>query len=480
MICDGNSRLTLGRDRHFTQGWLAMQTRGDVSPSPVTALPEFHASLLLQAGGLVLGFKPAILRLAILADQMTEPNRSPTRAISLTMLLYRLAMSAAAVMLRVMGKRDPFRAERLALVEQVVPAGAVWVHGASVGELNSAQVIIKALAAEMPLLVTANTQTGRAVAQGWGMTASLAPFDAIRPTRRFIDNLQPSVMVTIENEIWPIRSWQLGRRGAAQVVIGARMSARSARRWSRLRGVIGPVLHRIDLLSAQDAETEERLLALGLRPEALAPQLNLKLLAPARIRPGPPGQWRDRTLLAASTHEGEEALILTAWEQLRRDMPDIRLILAPRHPGRGDELAAMIAGRGLDFARRSTGGDESVPLLLADTLGEMGRWYDAAAICVTGGSFVDRGGHTPWEPAAHGCALLHGPHIANFRDDYARLDAAGGSLATDPGSLADAVSALIADPALSRGMGGKARACLIGAAGDPQELIAAIVALSNR
>lgn len=410
---------------------------------------------------------------------MTRPARSDSLLPSLVLPLYRLAMAAAGLALGIGARRSPLTAERLALGDAEGPSGAVWVHGASVGELNSAQVIIHSLAAELPVIVTTNTPTGRAVARGWGLPAGLAPLDASRITRRFIRRIRPRLMVTIENEIWPNRSRLLARHGVAQVVIGARMSARSARRWARFPGLIGPVLRRIDLLSAQDPATEERLLALGLRPEALAARLNLKLLAPARIVPGAPGRWRDRTLLAASTHDGEEQLILDIWTGLRRERPDLRLILAPRHPDRGDALAALMAERGLDFARRSTGGDESAPLLLADTLGEMPRWYDAAAICVTGGSFTDRGGHTPWEPAAHGCALLHGPHVANFSDDYARLAAAGGSRATDAAGLAAVVAALAGDPESCRRMGQRARACLMAEAGDPEGLIRAILALAG-
>src|SRR5690606_25957918 len=104
----------------------------------------------------------------------------------------------------------------------------------------------------------------------------------------------------------------------------------------------------------------------------------------------------------------------------RQSCPDLRLILAPRHPRRGDEIAALIAARGLPLARRS-GGAESGPVLLADTLGEMSRWYAAAGICFIGGTLTDRGGHTPWEPAAWRCAILHGPHVSNHAEGFAAL-----------------------------------------------------------
>lgn len=369
--------------------------------------------------------------------------------------------------------------QRLAQTGPVTQAHGMWIHGASVGELASARVLIAALAQEFPVTVTANSLTGRDAARDWGFTACLAPLDVPGALDRFLNRLQPAVQVTIENEIWPNRAAALSARGIARVVIGARMSASSARRWSRMPGLIAPVLAGIDALSAQDHATEERLLALGLRPEALAGRLQLKLLAPAAIKPGAGGQWRDLTLLAASTHEGEEEIVLDAWTAARVQHPDLRLILAPRHVDRATEIAAMIAGRGLVFRRRSQGGDESAPLLLADTMGEMSRWYDRAAICVTGGSFNDRGGHTPWEPAAHCCAILHGPHVANFLGDYDGLGAAGASRQVTSEGLAGAIATLAGDPAQCRQMGQAARQVLLRDAGDPAPLLDRICALAR-
>jgi len=144
-----------------------------------------------------------------------------------------------------------------------------------------------------------------------------------------------------------------------------------------------------------------------------------------------------------------------------RQRPDLRLILAPRHPKRGDEIAAALSRAGLTFARRSRGdapGDSSV--YLADTIGEMPLWYDLAGVCFVAGSLTDRGGHTPFEPAAHGQAILHGPDVANFADSYAALRAAG---AARQAPTADAIAqALIdlADPALQTDLGARARAVL--------------------
>lgn len=392
--------------------------------------------------------------------------------------IYRLVAALAGTVLSALARIGRGNlAQRMAFDLPEVPQGRIWVHGASVGELNSARVLIVELARAYGVVVTTNSLTGQALARDWGLPALLAPLDVPQATSRFIAHLRPVLQLTIENEIWPNRARLLAVASIPQVVIGARMSERSARRWARLPGLIRPTLSRIAVLSAQDSATETRLLALGLPPEALSPRLQLKLLTPARAVVGDAGPWRDCTMLAASTHDGEEEIILDAWLSAQAQCPDLRLILAPRHPARADQVMAIARARGLDLARRSQGADETSPLLLADTLGEMARWYDRAAICVTGGSYTDRGGHTPWEPAAHGCAILRGPHIANFAEDYAALDAVGGSCAAGAADLGRVLAELMRDEKARVGMGERARALLLERAGDPRPLLKAISAL---
>ena len=267
--------------------------------------------------------------------------------------------------------------------------GGVWLHGASVGELNSGRRIVEALGEalgrDLPVVVTANTVTGRAVAAGWGVPARLAPLDLPGAVDRFLDRHRPAVLVTLENEIWPNRAAAARSRGIAQVVAGARMSARSAARWSRARGLIGPVLGGLDALSAQDGASESRLIALGLSPGALLPRLQLKLLDPAATPVPPASARRDRTWLAASTHAGEEELVLDAFLQARARVPDLQLILAPRHPRRGDEVAAMIRARGLDAARRFVRGAwlpamEHMPLPPKDPKTALQEWLMARGL----------------------------------------------------------------------------------------------------
>ncbi|NBZ87006.1 3-deoxy-D-manno-octulosonic acid transferase [Stagnihabitans tardus] len=311
----------------------------------------------------------------------------------------------------------------------VGPNGAIWVHGASNGELTSARWVIEALAAEHPVHVTASTVTGRALVRQSlpGVTTSLAPLDLPGALRRFG---RPRAFVNLEGEFWPARFRHL--QGLPIALVGARMSRRSARFWG---GAGAGFLSHVTLASAQDAGSEARLRALGV--SGWLPPCDLKAEAMARSRLAPPRPRAERAgvLLAASTHAGEDGPLLDAF--MASDFT--LLIIAPRHPRRGDEIASLIAARGLAFSRRSAGA--GIPLTpgkrvyLADTLGEMPLWYAMAGACFVGGSLVDKGGHTPWEPLAHGAAILHGPHVANFAATYAGLDAVGGARVWGPEAL---------------------------------------------
>ena len=327
--------------------------------------------------------------------------------------------------------------------------GALWVHAASNGELTSARPLIEALLADDPalrVLITTNTVTAQDLAHSWNdarIVARMAPLDHRAVVARFLNTHRPRALIVVENELWPNRMALSAARGLPVIVIGARMSARSGARWAKT-GLGRRVVAQISALSAQDKDSEVRFLALGLTPERLLPRINLKTAI--ATRDALPLDWpRASTVLAASTHEGEEAQVLAAFAQARAHRPDLRLILAPRHPRRAPEIAALIAKAGLAHATRSMGDPPGAEVYLADTMGEMDNWYASAGMCFVGGSLVEKGGHTPFEPAAHHCAILHGPHVENFREAYAALDAQGGAVACQTkADLAQAMASLSA------------------------------------
>lgn len=364
-------------------------------------------------------------------------------------------MLVATAIARLRGRLPPGAlAERLGLSGPACPAPRIWLHGASVGELTSARGLLEGLLAARPdlgAIVTCNTATARAMVSGWGLArveARLAPLDGLGASRRFLARWRPVALIVIENELWPGRIAAAAAFGPV-VLVGARMSKGSARNWRRIAPrLMAATLRHLRLVSAQDAASETRLLGLGLPADRLAPRLMLKAHL-AATDPGPPPfptpHSRGRVLLAASTHEGEEGPILDAFVQARVAGVFDLMILAPRHPQRGAEVAALIAARGLSCATRSKDErpDKATAVFLADTLGEMPQWYAMAGTTVIGGTFGARGGHTPYEPAAQGSALVHGPSVHNFMESFAALDAAGGAVAVgDAAALGPALCRL--------------------------------------
>ena len=352
------------------------------------------------------------------------------------MFLYRLLLTLCMPVLawRLWREGPAQRAQRFGQTENAAP---VWVHGASNGELTAAKPLIDALLDSDPklrLLITCNTVTACAMVQSWALERAhvqLAPLDLRWVLKRFLRAVNPRLLIVIENELWPNRMAMMQARGGAVAVVSARMSEKSATNWARLPGLASQVMGLIDMFCAQDAASQARFAALGVDKSAIGPIVNLK----SRTAPGAFDKAlfdayaqilpRDSTVLAASTHPGEEAIVLDAFKTALEFRPDLRLILAPRHPKRADAVAQLIRERALSFTRRSQTEPPGKQVFLADTLGEMALWYELSSLCFVGGSLVPKGGHTPFEPIAHGCVVLHGPYLENYAEPYAALDAAG-------------------------------------------------------
>jgi 3-deoxy-D-manno-octulosonic-acid transferase len=367
-------------------------------------------------------------------------------------LLYRLLLTLLALKeltsRALRGDWDAIR-DRLARRSPPDATPRIWVHAASNGELMSAKPVIQRLvASDRAVLLTVNTDSALAMAQGWGMdgvTPCLAPLDLAGATNRMYRRWTITAHVTFESDIWPRRI--LACPGPV-LVLGARLTERSAKGWRRFNVLARRMVSKIDYLSAQDQASSDRFAALGVRTDAIGPVFDLKALyTPPTVAPDPALKAafdRGTTWLAASTHEGEEAVVLAAHKAALQHHPELKLILAPRHPKRADAIAAMITEAGLTLARRSAADDPATAqVYLADTLGEMHLWYALAGITFVAGSLTDRGGHTPYEPATFGSAILHGPDTTNFRAAYERLHKASAATQVDGAkALAQALIAL--------------------------------------
>jgi 3-deoxy-D-manno-octulosonic-acid transferase len=389
--------------------------------------------------------------------------------------LYRLAMQAsepfASALLRSRarrGKEDAARVgERLGRASAQRPAGAlVWLHAVSVGESVSLLPLIERIRADRPslaILVTTGTRSSaELLAQRLpaGAIHQYAPIDTPGAIGRFLDHWRPGAGVFVESELWPNLILAARERGVRLALISARMTEASADGWRRAPAAAKAVLGAFELALAQDAETEARLVSLGGR---VVGRLNLKrhgaaLAAdPAEVAALRGVIGERPVVLAASTHPGEEALAASCV------LPGRPLrIIAPRHPDRGDEIAAELSLWRFSVARRSWGErpDPGADVYLADRLGEMGLLFLVADVVVMGGGFVETvGGHNPLEAARLGRGVVTGPHVANHAEVYAEMVAVGAAIVVqDPAELARAVSALLVQPGLARAMGERALA----------------------
>jgi 3-deoxy-D-manno-octulosonic-acid transferase len=392
----------------------------------------------------------------------------------------------------VRGKEDPARlGERLGRPSAPRPAGRLaWLHGASVGEGVSMLPLIAALRAAEPglgLLVTTGTvasATRLASLLPEGAAHQYAPVDTARAVRGFLAHWRPDLALWFESELWPRLLLETAAGGTPVALLNARLSERSARRWARLPAMAARLAGAFSLIVAQDRASAERLEALGapegrvrvggnLKSAVEVPGADPAALAEARAAVGARPVW-----LAASTHEGEEAALAEAHAALP---PDTLLVLAPRHPDRGDAVAGALEAAGLALARRSRGErpGPSTRVWLADTLGEMALWYRLAPVAFVGGSLVARGGHTPFEPAALGSAILHGPHVENFAPAYAALAEAGGAVRVEsPEALAAALGRLLADAPAREAMAEAARGVRARLAPDVAALAREVLALA--
>lgn len=360
------------------------------------------------------------------------------------MFLYRILMALASVVLLA---RPCFRGDWALVSDRLgrgpaAPGPHLWLHAASNGELASARGLIEhvlTVRPDMGVLVTCNTATAATLARSWGISrlhVRLAPLDLGHINRRMLRRWDVQLHITMESELWPDRVMRCAATGIPVAIFGARLTRRTARGWSRFGGLARKVLGRITYLSAQDSRSLARMRALGLRASAAGPVLDLKasytpphdLTPDATLRASFP---RAQTWLAASTHPGDEAQVIAAHLAARAARPGLRLIIAPRHPVRGAEIAEALTAAGLDFVRRSQSDATDKEVLLADTMGEMALWYAVAGTVFIGGTLSDRGGHTPYEPSAFGAALIHGPDVDNFSSAFSRLQRARTSICID-------------------------------------------------
>ena len=389
---------------------------------------------------------------------------------------------------------------RLGLLPYPDLAGGVWVHAVSVGEVQVARNLLAAVAKKSPgtrLGLSATTAAGLEAARrlaGEEIAVFSFPLDLAGPVERSLSALRPGVLALTETELWPLLIDRARRRGVPVALVNGRISQRSYGRYDLVRGWFRRVLESVSLFTMQSEEDARRIRELG------APAGRVLVTGNIKYDAAPPGPFPDARrlrsaaagrpiLVAASTGEGEEEIVLEAWISLERLS---LLVIAPRRPERFDEVARLIESSGFSVIRRSTPDTEpsnhksqvtnpkSSPVYLLDSIGELASLYTEANLAFLGGSLVRAGGHNPIEAWAAGVPVLVGPHTQNFRS----ITASGEDIGilervSDARSLARACGLALGNPASTAARGERARRFVAenrGAAASTAEAIGTLLA----
>lgn len=352
------------------------------------------------------------------------------------------------------GKEDPARwREKLGEATVPRPEGPlVWLHAVGLGEVLALRGLIAAMSAQRPELSFLVTSSARSSAQVMAMNLpprtqhQFLPVDAPRYLGRFLAHWRPGLSVWAEQDLWPGAVAAADRAGVPLALVNARMNEASFARRRRARGLYADLLSRFRLIAAQDEASARHLAALG----AVAPRITGSLKAAAPPLAADPAELEAmRAALAgrplwllASSHDEDEAVALAAHLQRLQQDPQALLVIVPRDPPRAPEIAAAAGTLGLTAALKSRSAfpAPATQVHVADAFGELGLWYRLAPAALIGGTFGPTEGHNPWEPAALGSAILHGPRTANFAADFAQLDGSGAALPVTPAGLPQALS----------------------------------------
>lgn len=380
------------------------------------------------------------------------------------------------------GKELPDRwREKLGEASLPRPDGAVvWLHAVGLGETLALRGLIAAMADQvsgLEFLVTSGTR-GSAEVFGANLPPrtrhQFLPLDAPGYLARFLDHWRPALSVWAEQDLWPGAVVATARRGIPLALVNARMNAEAFARRQRGGGLFADLLARFALIAAQDEGTADHLRRLGADSvrvtgslKAAAPPLGCDPQVLEALRQALAGR---KVVLLASSHAEDEAVTLAVLTTLQ---PRPLLLIAPRDPSRGEEVSLQVAKQGLTVTRRSAGQGPEADVWIVDTLGEMGLWYRLCPVTVIGGTFGATEGHNPWEPVALGSAILHGPHVANFAADYARMGHADAALQVNAGTLG---SALVSDHSA---MAARAKALSDAARGELGPLARDLLALGG-
>lgn len=363
--------------------------------------------------------------------------------------------------------------ERFGFFEKALPQ-CIWIHAVSVGETVAVTPLVKAclrLYPHLPLVLTSTTATGyvraTTIFKDTGVICGYMPYDLPGSVRRFLNKINPCVAIFMETELWPNILHACRARNIPTFLVNARLSERSAKGYRGLGSLGRQMFANLSLIGAQTEPDAKRFVQLGAAKDSVVVCGNLKFDVPFPPDIVERGEELRRTFgqnrptwIAASTHPGEEELILKAYAKIRYQIPHILLILVPRHPERFRSVEALCKKFGFSVVSRTSGKPilETTQIYLGDTMGELMLFYAASDFAFIGGSFVEVGGHNLLEPAALGKATISGPFIFNFLMIAKELSSNRALLiAKDYNALSTYVGELFSDPARCHAMGDRGR-----------------------
>ena len=375
-----------------------------------------------------------------------------------------------------------------------------WMHAVSVGEVAIALKLANKLHELDPAfrcVLTTTTTTGFAIAEKqaseW-LHAMYNPLDFLPIVRRAFSVIRPQRIILVEAEVWPNLSAEARRRGIPLALVNARLSARSERRFRRVRALVAPTFRCLDLVCAQESQDIERWEALGVPRERIREVGSIKY-DPAETEPtkdfplevlrqfGMQPNDAAPILLGGSTHAGEEEILGDVLRAIRSEFPAARLLLAPRHVERTRDIRARLEAQGWSVAQRSATGSargEAPDCLLLDTTGELRHWYTVATVVFVGKSLTTNGGQNPVEPILAGKPVVFGPHMENFaRLSRSLLEAGGAIGVADSSSLARSVAELLRNPPAGARLVQNARRTLAAHRGATQRTAELILSLKS-
>ena len=352
--------------------------------------------------------------------------------------------------------------------------GGIWIHAVSVGEVNAAVPLVKALQRDYPdkdILITTMTPTGSdRVEKNFNdeIHHCYLPYDYPGAVKRFLNTYKIGLAIVMETEIWPNFISECKYRSIPMMYVNVRMSKKSFLGYLKFKKLISPILKKVDNFAVQSVTDSERLVSLGADPDTVSVTGSIKfeIDVPASIQEAAQSVrrdlgWHRPVLIAGSTREGEESQILTAFETIKRDIPDLLLVIVPRHPERFQMVYKQCLRSGYSAVLRTqtTGQvDDDIDIYVGDTMGELSLLITSGDVAYIGGSLVPTGGHNLLEACAAGVPVVFGPHMFNFQEiSNLVLEKGAGVQIMNQEELSDVVIKLVNDPILRDQYGSQGR-----------------------